>query len=168
MRYRLDIHDHLLDDGNTARIPLFVLEDSAVHIDLEDALGPEEVVTARDEAREWLLDVLADGPVKTKELQRMADELGHAWRTVQRAKSELPQILIEHVGRGAPGSYVLWRLTGSPTTSPQSNVADHYPLADHFGDEPQVTTKLGNHSATFPSKGDGGARWRISRPRGTT
>ena len=44
---------------------------------------------ASSEARDWLLDFLADGPRSVKELQAAARDAGQAWRTVKRVKRSL-------------------------------------------------------------------------------
>lgn len=49
----------------------------------------EEATTAHSEAEAFLFDLLAEGPVETKEIKRRAGEAGHAWRTLKRAKSSL-------------------------------------------------------------------------------
>jgi hypothetical protein len=44
---------------------------------------------ARTEARDFLLAELANGGVPTKELRQRAEDAGHNWRTVERAKAAL-------------------------------------------------------------------------------
>jgi putative DNA primase/helicase len=44
---------------------------------------------AADEAATFLVDILNDGPVPTREIQRAAAAHGHAWRTVNRTKKAL-------------------------------------------------------------------------------
>jgi hypothetical protein len=44
---------------------------------------------AKDEARKFLIDILANGPVPTSEIEDAANGNGIAWRTVERAKREL-------------------------------------------------------------------------------
>lgn len=45
--------------------------------------------TARSEARDFLTAELADGPIATTDLKGRADDAGIAWRTVERAKTQL-------------------------------------------------------------------------------
>lgn len=45
--------------------------------------------TERAEAKEWLRDLLRDGPIAAKEIERDAKGAGHQWRTLKRAKKEL-------------------------------------------------------------------------------
>lgn len=45
--------------------------------------------TERDEAADWLRDVLADGPLTAADLKLLAQRNGIAWRTVRRAKDAL-------------------------------------------------------------------------------
>ena len=58
--------------------------------------------TAFREARDFLLELLMDGPLPTKDVRAAARDAGHMWRTIERAKSEL-KILTgkgQMVGRG--------------------------------------------------------------------
>lgn len=45
--------------------------------------------TARDEARDWLTDLLGEGPVSSTEVKLMATKAGLKWSTVRRAKDEV-------------------------------------------------------------------------------
>lgn len=49
--------------------------------------GPKS--EARDQAAEWLEDLLQDGPMAVAKIKEEAKEAGCAWRTVHRAKNEL-------------------------------------------------------------------------------
>lgn len=54
---------------------------------IEDGDGEER--TERDEARDFLRDLLAGGRVSVKKIQAEARGAGYAWRTIERAKREL-------------------------------------------------------------------------------
>jgi hypothetical protein len=62
-----------------------------------DVLAEAETIKAKDEsgatalgeAREFLLDLLKDGPLPTKEVRAAAHNAGQSWRTIGRAKAEL-------------------------------------------------------------------------------
>lgn len=45
--------------------------------------------TERDEAADWLKEVLTDGPLSAKEVKTQAEQAGFSWRTVRRAKDEI-------------------------------------------------------------------------------
>jgi putative DNA primase/helicase len=45
--------------------------------------------TAFREARDFLLELLMDGPLPTKDVRAATRDAGHMWRTIERAKSEL-------------------------------------------------------------------------------
>lgn len=61
-------------------------EPDAVDIDASEALEPDsEERTERDEAAEWLRDLLLNGRMTASEVQKAARSAGLAWRTVQRA-----------------------------------------------------------------------------------
>jgi len=49
--------------------------------------GPEP--TARNQAAEWLRDLLADGPMRSEKIKEEGKEAGYSWRTLHRAKDEL-------------------------------------------------------------------------------
>lgn len=76
--------------------PVLLWDDQPVTVSAEEALAP--VVTdderpERNEAADWLREVLSDGPASAKEVQRWANEAGHAWRTVRRAKEGIGVIV---------------------------------------------------------------------------
>lgn len=62
----------------------------------EVSTDPEER-SARDEAKDFLRALLSDGPVPAKQIQKDADDAGHNWKTVQRAKKDLG-IIAEKIG----------------------------------------------------------------------
>jgi hypothetical protein len=107
-RYRLDPIMVATDDGENTEVPLFVLEEGGAGISLEDALGPREQVGTREDAKEFLRDVLADGAVAEKDVQEKAKAEEFSPRTLRRAKKELG-VISERRGFG-PGSVVYWRL----------------------------------------------------------
>lgn len=64
----------------------------AVTVKADEALVPEgsaEDRTERQEAAEWLRDILADGPLSAKAVKEQAAQVGIAWATVRRAKDAL-------------------------------------------------------------------------------
>ena len=50
---------------------------------------PDDSGDALEDAEEFLLDILRDGAVATKEIKTAAAAHGHRWRTVERAKGTL-------------------------------------------------------------------------------
>ena len=73
--------------------------------------------SARANAKEFLLGVLADGPLPVTEIQEDAEAEGIAWRTVNRAKKALGVAAERHAecewGFGADGRWY-WRLPPGP------------------------------------------------------
>jgi putative DNA primase/helicase len=67
--------------------------------------------TARDEAADWLRDVLDDGPLPAKTVKRMAAEADVSSRTLQRARVGLG-VTIQRDGHGQ-GRPSTWALPGS-------------------------------------------------------
>lgn len=62
----------------------------------EVSTDPEER-SARDEAKDFLRALLVHGPVPAKQIQKDAEDAGHNWKTVQRAKKDLG-IIAEKIG----------------------------------------------------------------------
>ncbi|WDI43706.1 DUF5131 family protein [Bremerella sp. P1] len=60
-----------------------------------------------EEAKEYLLEVLAEGPVEQQKIKSLASESGLAWRTVERAK-EFLGVRSSRNGWG-PGSHCVWQ-----------------------------------------------------------
>lgn len=132
--------------------------------------GPERPVHG---AEQWLLDVLARGPVPSEDLRTLAKQAGHAWRTVERARKNLAEdrshgqeIVIERIGgRGSRGAgRWQWRLSNSASSSPPLpapnsggvNRVDQTRASSTFSADGDIKT------ATPPSvrarEGDGGYR----------
>lgn len=69
---------------------------------------------AIDDVEEWLLEVLAAGPVHSKRMKELAKEAGHSWRTVERARERCDSsIKIERdviVGQSIVSAPWQWRL----------------------------------------------------------
>lgn len=79
----------LVEAGHAVRVEW---EAGAVDVDIETALaGPEPSAerSERDEAKDFLREVLADGPVAATEVKRQAKAAGIAERTLFRARAEL-------------------------------------------------------------------------------
>ena len=117
LRYRLDVVDHLHDDGNVGPVPLFV-EDGVVHITLEDALGSEEDQTERRRAVEWLREVLAGGPLDAVDVQRLAKGEEISEITLKRAKKDVSVVSERVGGLGADGHW-RWSLPKGSEADPK-------------------------------------------------
>jgi putative DNA primase/helicase len=68
--------------------------------------GDPEERSALDDAKEFLSNLLADGPVSNKQIRGDAEGAGIAWRTIQRAQKALG---IEAYKGGMKGGW-LWKL----------------------------------------------------------
>jgi hypothetical protein len=88
--------------------PVQMTADDALVAELADANDQTE----RQEAVDWLREVLADGPLATKDVQRAAGEAGHSWATVRRAKGPAG-VEVWKQGFGDEGRWV-WGLRRSP------------------------------------------------------
>jgi putative DNA primase/helicase len=78
--------------------PVIIWEREPIAMSADDALsvengnerkkpGPEPA--ARNQAVEWLRDLLRAGPMAANRVKSEAEEAGYGWRTVHRAKDEL-------------------------------------------------------------------------------
>lgn len=114
--------------------------------------------TARDEAADWLLDVLSDGPLPAKTVKRMAADADIAVRTLQRARAGLGVVVQrDQHSQGRPSS---WALPGSvpdgsghrPSvtdgTNPDDTADQGLPFAErdtcHDGDSGPGTKEVGS------------------------
>ena len=99
----------------TKRIHEFATPHRTVTADeaMSQQAAPEER-SETDDAKAFLRDLLADGPVPSKQIQADAAGAGHAWRTIQRAQKALG---IESVKKGGHFGTVkqqrVWRLAGT-------------------------------------------------------
>lgn len=77
------------EDGptNVPRLTVTGGSDMAAE-DMLSTTTPEER-SEREEAAAFLTDLLADGPIRSKEIKAAAENAGLAWRTVERAKTDL-------------------------------------------------------------------------------
>ncbi len=91
---------------------------------------PEER-TARDEARDWLIDLLAVEPMSSEEVKAKATKAGFAWRTVRRAKDEAG---VESRRWGRPGEAGgwCWALASTPEGGHQNPKMPTYRNVDIF------------------------------------
>ena len=74
---------------NRPDVPCLAWSKTAVDIDVDDAMDLDDTTS---EVQDWLQTLLQEGPVGTKQIQREARKCGHAWRTVERAKTRLNAI----------------------------------------------------------------------------
>lgn len=102
----------------------------------DDMLDTEER-SARDEAADFLRDLLINGPVAVQEIQREARGAGISWRTLERAKADL------HV-RAVKNKYMIhggwaWTLPSKPATQHNSATQPRQP-------ETQNSPEIREHS----------------------
>ena len=106
----------LRGDNGVIWAPAVQWEASTVAMTADQAVAGMASVTearsAMDEAEEFLLELLADGPMAQKEIKDAAHGAGLAWRTVERAKAKLRiEARRENIGEHPRWT---WRL---PTTA---------------------------------------------------
>jgi hypothetical protein len=84
------IESHTLKNGiATSRV---LWEGIKITISADEAVMPADMADERSAlqaAKEFLLSILADGPVASKHVQEDAKGAGHTWRTVRRAQEAL-------------------------------------------------------------------------------
>jgi putative DNA primase/helicase len=90
-------------------VPRLAWEPGAVALAANEVLGNVDMQqdqSERREAKEWLKDFLADGPVAVKKIQAEAKAAGHSWITVRRAKQGLSVVVSKNGYQGRSE----WRL----------------------------------------------------------
>jgi putative DNA primase/helicase len=85
-------------------------------IEAMQAAADNRSLSARDEAKKFLADMLANGPVLRTEIEDAAEGNGVAWRTVERVKAELG-IIARKSGFGGSGGWT-WQLPDQPKPPP--------------------------------------------------
>ncbi|NLF09476.1 MAG: AAA family ATPase [Pirellulaceae bacterium] len=104
--------------------PRISWERDPVAMSADDALARENGMagehSAIDEAKDWLREALADGPKPSSELKGDAKRDGIAWRTVERAKTQLG---VSNRPDGFGGPWV-WAL---PDTSDSASLRQEFP-----------------------------------------
>ena len=108
------------DYGSVIWAPYVKWEDAPVTMSADEAVaalavGPEGR-NALEEAKQFLLEVLGNGPEGQKEMKRQAEEAGFGWRTVRRAKELLRVEACREGGIGEQGRWI-WRLSKKPKVS---------------------------------------------------
>jgi hypothetical protein len=102
--------------------PCVAWSDAPVTMTIDDALDANRDEDRRGgerrEAKEWLQQVLGDGPMPATDIKQLARQEGPAWGTVRRAKEELG-INVFRDGFGA-GSVSKWALPDPPELPPES------------------------------------------------
>lgn len=122
--------------------------------------GDDDARSERDDAKTWLRDVLADGPLSAKEIFRLAAQAGIAERTLKRAKRELG-IRSQRSGFGREGGYS-WGLDDGAGDAPPA-IGGHNP---HRVPAQSVGTPwpdMALHASTGDTGASEGARCRACR-----
>lgn len=149
-------------------VPVIEWEPDPVTITAEEALAhdPDEARSEREEAAEWLRDVLASGAVETKSLRGLADKAGHSWRTVRRAKDALG---IKARKQDFNGSWV-WELpkAASPSEDVHPQRVDTLGHVGHLGGPTarEVVTNSVDSLMPCPACGEV-AHWRVQANGGS-
>jgi putative DNA primase/helicase len=109
----------------------------------DDLTGSEHTPyagSARQEARDFLEDHLAKGPVPVTELETLAKRADIAMRTLHRAKKEL-QVSTTRIGTPGKGGYWQWAL---PSTNGKLATLTENPVQDTPHQDGHVATLGGN------------------------
>lgn len=86
-----------------------IWEAEAVTVTADEAMSPHsdpEEHGALEDAKRFILDMLGNGAVPSKQIRSEAEEAGHSWRTIQRARKTL-QIEVTKEGMNGPW---IWKL----------------------------------------------------------
>jgi hypothetical protein len=103
------------ETGETISAPFIIWESNYVDVTASEAMAATKQPGAKDQAKKFLLDILASGPVPKADIEEAADAHGVSGRTLYRAKDDLGVV----VKKDAPGGGWTWRLPntdGAKTT----------------------------------------------------
>jgi AAA domain len=92
--------------GEAIFAPHILWEDNHVDVSAAEAMATVKSPAARDEAKKFLTDILANGPVLKTEIEEAADANGISERTLARAKGELGVM----AKKDGPNGAWTWRL----------------------------------------------------------
>lgn len=115
-------------------------EGEPVTITADEAMSPQgdpEERSAMDDAKEFLSNLLADGPVSSKQIKGDAEGAGHSWQTIRRAQKALG---IEAHKEGMKGPW-LWRLPSKMLKShedAQTEVVNTFGENEHLRQEAET------------------------------
>jgi putative DNA primase/helicase len=119
LAYRFGQRDVAVDqNGQVITAPYIVWEGNHVEVTASQAMAAAKSPGAKDQAKKFLIDFLADGPMPKTEIEEAADANGISNRTLYRAKDDLK--LIVEKERGRPNGKWVWRLPDQPTTGQKS------------------------------------------------
>jgi len=104
-------------ETKVGQVPVLDWEPEAVDIDATDALTPEsEEKTEREEAADWLRELIVEGRMKAIDVQKAAKAAGWSWRTIQRAR-KLAGVETKREGFGKGATY-WWDMRAMPAIEP--------------------------------------------------
>jgi len=100
--------------------------------DALDALGGGGGRTERDDAANWLRDLLAQGPRPARDVERDARDAGYSIATVRRAKAALG-VVSRKPDFGGPWE---WTMPAEDAQAPKMRTQDaHTPESEHLGEK---------------------------------
>ena len=113
LAYSIESHQLTDSDIHTSRV---MWEAQAVEMSAEEVFAqhPDEEQNATTDAKAYLLDALANGPIKVSSLIESSRKAGHNWPTVKRAKQQLKVVSRRIGATGAEGSWA-WELPSRPS-----------------------------------------------------
>lgn len=116
LAYRIDTAE-----TRVGTMPVIDWEPDAVMVDASEALQPEsEERTERQEAADWLRELLWDGRMTAAEVQKAARSAGFSVRTVQRAR-KLAGVETKREGFGQGGKF-WWDIRATEDTSQKPGI----------------------------------------------
>jgi putative DNA primase/helicase len=120
LAFRFGVRDVGMDDqtGEVITAPYIRWEGEHVEVTASQAMAATKSPGARDQAKKFLADFLADGPVLKIDVEEAADAHAISHRTLVRAKDEL-SVIVEKEKGVANGKWV-WRLPDQAQTGRKS------------------------------------------------
>ena len=123
--------------------PCIEWDPNPILVSADDLLSGGKEPTAQDDAERWLSDILADGPVESNRIKRMALRDGYSWGTIRRAQKNLG---IKPYKKGYQGEWT-WEISKDAQTDDACAPLDDFFKDAH--DSPKVL-KFNEHSPCAP------------------
>ena len=128
--------------------PTLAWEPAPVNVTADDALACEQDGrgrTERDDAGDWLCDLLAGGPRRATDVEREARDAGFSVATIRRAKAARG-IQSRKPAFGGPWEWTL--PTGAEDAQPKRAEDAHAPPSEHLGAAPAESVGSGPKALT--------------------
>ena len=160
LAFRLE--QHMVGKGNAILASAIAWDSERVNRTADEILAATDSMgasqSAKEEAVDWLRELLADGPLPAKQVRSDADAAGHSWATVKRAKKAGGLIAFREGGAAGGGRW-FWCLPDMEPLrgSPKAYLAQERNVSPLGNFEPLSDSDLGpdERADEIPRPGEG-------------